>query len=148
MIHTQEYTFRRGCVLLICATTFLIAGCIKPYRVEVQQGNVITPEMLTELKEGMSPGQVRFALGTPLVIDPFHPNRWDYYFGYHPGRLAKQEQRRVTVVFEDEKFVRVEGDLSDPSGTLAAVTESDETRPKKRKKRKGIFGRLWDKIRN
>lgn len=111
MTRTCQYALMASGKTLLCVSMaiLLITACIRPYRMEVQQGNVVTSEMVAELKVGMSPGEVRFVLGTPLIVDPFHPNRWDYYYGYHQGRLSKQhEQQRITVIFEDDKFVRVE----------------------------------------
>lgn len=77
---------------------------------DVQQGNVVTQEMASKLKPGMSREQVRFVLGTPLVVDPFHADRWDYVY-----RLEKRgelvEERKLTVIFEDDRLKRVEGDV-------------------------------------
>lgn len=103
-----------------------LAGCggwsnpierISPYKVEIQQGNAVSQEMLARLKPGMTPSQVRFVLGTPLLVDPFRANRWDYVY-----RLAKGgklvEERRVTVVFEDDRLKTIEGDVV--AGTAGA----------------------------
>lgn len=97
----------------------LLSGCgswshpidrISPYKIDIQQGNVITQDMLAKLKPGMTPSQVRFVLGTPLVVDPFHANRWDYVYRYmKQGKLV--EQRRVTVVFENDLLKGIEGDV-------------------------------------
>jgi outer membrane protein assembly factor BamE len=96
----------------------LLAGCgswnpinvITPHRIEIQQGNVVTQEMLAKLKPGMTPSQVRFVLGTPLVVDPFRDNRWDYVFTLkQKGKVV--EQRRVTVVFEQGVLKGIEGDM-------------------------------------
>lgn len=79
-----------------------------PYRPMIQQGNFISQEMLVQLKEGMTRDQVRFVLGTPLLTDIFHANRWDY-----PFRLARGDgevtSSRVVVYFEDGKVARFEG---------------------------------------
>lgn len=99
-------------VLLVTA----VSGCtavgdfLKPYRIDVRQGNFITQEMVSQLKPGMSRDQVRFVLGTPLVADVFHADRWDYVYRFQPGKGALQE-RRLSVVFESGKLVRVEGDV-------------------------------------
>ncbi|KIF81760.1 outer membrane protein assembly factor BamE [Noviherbaspirillum autotrophicum] len=91
-------------------------GIFTPYRVDVQQGNFVSREMVTQLKEGMqrkeaiTREQVRFALGTPLLTDIFHADRWDYVF-----RLKKRSgeiiSSRVTVFFKDNRLVRIEGGL-------------------------------------
>jgi outer membrane protein assembly factor BamE len=104
-----------------------LAGCkqapelptlLRPYKIDVQQGNVITQEMLSKLKAGMTRSQVRFVLGSPLVVDPFRTDRWDYVSRYEKqGREV--ERRHVTVIFEDEKLVRIEGDVALSDGSLA-----------------------------
>ena len=106
---------RRAAFLLIVT---LLAGCgfvpripgVTPYRIEIQQGNFISPDMVAQLKPGMSKEQVRLALGTPLLTDIFHADRWDYVFWRErPG--AKLEQRKLTVFFEDGKLTRLDGDV-------------------------------------
>jgi len=102
----------------------LLAGCtqvpmlpgLTPYRIDIQQGNYVTQEMVAKLKRGMTKTQVRFALGTPLVVDPFHPDRWDYvYVLQKRGKVV--EQRRIVVVFQDEKLARIDGDVV-PAATV------------------------------
>ena len=83
---------------------------VTPYRIEIQQGNFISQEMVAQLKPGMSKEQVRLALGTPLLNDIFHADRWDYVFWREkPG--ADREQRKLTVFFEDGRLTRLDGDL-------------------------------------
>ncbi len=79
-----------------------------PYRPDVQQGNFISQEMLAQLKEGMTRDQVRFLLGTPLVADVFHADRWDYPFRLERGN-GELTTSRVTVYFKDDKLVRFDG---------------------------------------
>ena len=94
----------------------LLAGCqaiptLRPYKMDIQQGNVVTQEMLARLQAGMTRSQVRFTLGTPLVVDPFRADRWDYVYIYSKGGEVT-EQRHIAVVFKDDKLVRVEGDVA------------------------------------
>lgn len=92
------------------------------YKIDIQQGNVVTQDMLSRLKPGMTKSQVRFALGTPLVTDAFHPNRWDYVYRYQKaGTLT--EQRRVTAVFENDLLLRIEGDVV-PAGSANPPAEA------------------------
>ena len=91
-----------------CSTTSLVP--LKPYRIDIQQGNYVTQDMVAKLKPGMSRSQVRFALGTPLIIDPFRNDRWDYFYMMHKaGELS--EQRLVTIVFSGNELLRIEGDV-------------------------------------
>ncbi len=83
-----------GCESLQRTDTFL--GFITPYRIDIVQGNVISKEQAALLKPGLTRLQVRDLLGTPLVVDPFHANRWDYIFTLR--RPGTEEQRRSVVV--------------------------------------------------
>jgi len=89
----------------------LISGCfLVPYKIDVQQGNYVDQEMVSRLKMEMTRDQVLFAMGTPLVIDPFHPDRWDYvYLIGKPGDVDRE--RGVTLEFADNKLVRIGGDV-------------------------------------
>jgi outer membrane protein assembly factor BamE len=100
-----------------------LAGCtmLSPYKMDVQQGNLVTREMIARLQPGMTRSQVRFALGTPLVVDPFRADRWDYVYVYMK-QGAVTEQRRIVVVFKDEKLARIEGDVV-PAGPAEAKTD-------------------------
>lgn len=104
--------------LLLSATTLLGAcasrdssrsGIFEPHRIDLPQGNYVTGEMLDRVRPGMSPEQVRFALGSPLLVDVFAPNRWNYVFRYlHANGDA--ELRRVVVVFENGRVAKVDAD--------------------------------------
>ncbi|MFN3883314.1 MAG: outer membrane protein assembly factor BamE [Rhodocyclaceae bacterium] len=112
-------------VLAACSSAPDITSRLTPYRIDVRQGNYVTQEMVAKLKPGMSRDQVRFVLGTPLVTDVFHANRWDYVYRFQPGR-GEAQQRVLSVFFEDDKLVRVGGDVvaageADPSGEAVAA---------------------------
>jgi outer membrane protein assembly factor BamE len=101
---------------MIRALTLLLAlqlaGCgwLAPYRIDIQQGNFVSQEMVAQLKHGMTKDQVRFVLGTPLLTDIFHGDRWDYvYLLDRPGQ--PQVQRRLALYFEDDRLARLEGDV-------------------------------------
>lgn len=95
----------RLAVPLLCAA-LSCAGCI--HRIDIQQGNVVVQDQLARVKPGMSRAEVRQILGTPLLTDAFHANRWDYYFSNaRSGREV--EKNRVTVIFENDKVARVDG---------------------------------------
>jgi len=91
-----------------------------PHIMDVQQGNVVTEDMLGKVKPGMTKSQVRFALGTPLISDPFHVDRWDYVYRFRKsGELT--EHSRLTVVFEGDKLKTVEGTALPPSDNVAGT---------------------------
>lgn len=124
---------RSAYVPLSLSLFLLLGGCgswshpidrLSPYKMDIQQGNVVTQEMLAKLKPGMTPSQVRFVLGTPLLVDPFHGNRWDYVYRYQKaGKL--EEQRRVTAVFENGVLKGVEGDVVAAGSAPKAVPEGE-----------------------
>lgn len=104
----------------------LVSGCtyvplLTPYKIDIQQGNVVTQEMIARLQPGMTRAQVRFTLGTPLVVDPFRTDRWDYVYVYMKQGVVT-EQRRIKVVFKDDKLARIEGDVV-PTGAAKASTD-------------------------
>jgi len=112
---------RVACVAYVaCAAS--VAGCkswspgeiqlpgVTPYRIEIQQGNYVSQDMIAKLRRGMSREQVRFVLGTPLVADMFHADRWDYVF-YRETPGKPRESRRVSVLFKNDRLESVEGDV-------------------------------------
>jgi outer membrane protein assembly factor BamE len=97
---------------LLIVAALLVAGCgwLAPYRIDIQQGNYVSPAMVAQLKPGMTKAQVRHILGTPLVTDIFHAERWDYIYTLERPRKPRV-QRRVAVFFEEGKLARLEGDV-------------------------------------
>ena len=93
-----------------CADVPRIPG-LSPYKIDIQQGNFVSPEMVAQLKPGMSKEQVRFVLGTPLLADIFHSERWDYVY-WREAPDGKREQRRLAVFFADGKLERVDSDIA------------------------------------
>jgi outer membrane protein assembly factor BamE len=87
----------------------------------IQQGNIVTEEMVDRLEPGMSKSQVRFLLGTPMLADLFHTNRWDYTYTIRRGH-DDMELTRLTLLFQDDALVRVDGDLR-PDSNRAAQRE-------------------------
>jgi outer membrane protein assembly factor BamE len=101
--------------LLLAAS---LSGCgnfLRVYKADIDQGNVVTKEMVDRLKPGMTPAQVRYVLGTPLITDTLNPKRWDYLYDYVPGTYARKakvpavDNRRLTVVFENGILATIEG---------------------------------------
>ena len=92
---------------------------ITPYKPEIQQGNYVSQEMISQVKPGMSRDQVRFILGTPLLTDIFHSDRWDYVY-WREAQNGKREERRVALFFVDGKLDRMQGDAQFPAGSPAA----------------------------
>jgi len=103
---------------VLCTSCGTALPTIKPYKLDVQQGNVVNSKMLLQLRPGMTKSQVRFIMGTPLIQDSFHGNRWDYVYQLREnGKIT--EQRRVILDFENELLKAVRGDVV-PSGSEKA----------------------------
>lgn len=146
-------------LVAVCIPLILLAACSRSfdggynmpllYKIDIQQGNVIEQDMLNKLKPGMDKNQVKFIMGTPVIVDPFHNERWEYIFSMQKGGGVR-EQRHITLHFEDEKLSHVSGDIevSDvPRVENAIVTEKEAILvPKSTKEEKGFFDRLWDKV--
>jgi outer membrane protein assembly factor BamE len=136
MIHTHR--LRRITALFALAGMLTVgAGCVRNYRVEVQQGNVISAEQIEKINPGVSRDEVRFILGTPLIEDPFHAQRWDYFYSLDPGKGQSLTQHRLSIWFEADRVTRthVEG-----AGLPGAIEpDLEETGP-------GFFSQLWNKV--
>lgn len=107
---------------IISLSVLLLAACsttqlpISPHKIDVQQGNVIDQETVDKLKPGLTRSQVRFLLGTPLVVDPFRDNRWDYVYNYRKaGKLT--EQKRLTLFFDRDVLSRIEAEGVETQGS-------------------------------
>jgi len=111
-------------VLLVLLTT----GCTRfnfPYRIDVEQGNVLTQEAVDRLQPGMDRTQVAFLLGTPLITDDFRPERWDYYYSLATGQGVFL-RRHMVLFFHGDTLVRLEGDLRPGGGDDAIADERDK----------------------
>lgn len=92
-----------------------LTACV--YRIDIQQGNLLDDEDITQVQVGMTRSQVQFLLGTPMVSDSFHRDRWDYAYYLRRGRSPDVAQRWVVVHFENDRVARIDRDLElQPSG--------------------------------
>jgi len=94
-------------ILLLLSSCGRVTGPFSVYKMDIRQGNLVTADMREKLKLGMSRQQVRYVLGTPMVNDAFHGNRWDYiYMLEHRGK--RTEHQRLTVYFEGDELVKID----------------------------------------
>lgn len=115
-------------ILLLLLLTGLVAGCNLLYKPEVQQGTLLSAEMLTNLKPGMTKRQVRLLLGSPPVSDPFHPERWDYvYTRVLAG--ASTDPQHLTLYFSSDTLVRAEGELAPTALAQSVNNEAVKNAP-------------------
>ncbi|HSH43196.1 MAG TPA: outer membrane protein assembly factor BamE [Arenicellales bacterium] len=119
---------RKTTILLVAALTAATMPACSFFRVEIQQGNHITREQVEQLQPGMSKREVRYIMGTPLVVDPFHEkHRWDYVYAYSPDLGTDFEKRRITLFFEEDQLTRITGDVED-TGLTGTEEEAGGTR--------------------
>ncbi|QLF94136.1 outer membrane protein assembly factor BamE [Pseudomonas sp. ABC1] len=129
--------------LMLTSLTFVgllaLAGCSFPgvYKVDIQQGNVVTQDMIDQLRPGMTRRQVRFIMGNPMITDTFHPSRWDYLYSIQVGGSQRQ-QERVSLEFSDnDQLIGLAGDfmpgvsrdqsiLGEERATSVVPSESDK----------------------
>lgn len=110
------------------ASLLVLAGCSFPgvHKIDIQQGNVVTQDMVDQLRPGMTTRQVRFIMGTPLITDTFHSNRWDYLYSIQvAGGTRKQE--RISIVFDDNNELQgLGGDFVPGTSRDQAILEQSE----------------------
>lgn len=153
VISLQSHIMRNIYIIVIA---LFISACgmalptAKPYKLDIQQGNVVTSKMLLQLKPGMTKSQVRYIMGTPLIQDSFHGGRWDYFYQMREaGRVT--EQHRVILTFKNELLDKVSGDVvAKQDGPATADDAANGTRvvnPTAVKKEEGFFEKLkfWKK---
>ena len=144
--------------IFLIVLSLLLTACssslpsIKPYKMPIQQGNLVTSKMLMQLKPGMTKTQVRFVMGTPLITDSFHKDQWDYFYQMQKDG-AIIEQRRVILTFEKDLLAKVKGDMVPASANNAnevhqeaVPVKNNETNQKPAQKEKSMLDRLkfWE----
>jgi outer membrane protein assembly factor BamE len=122
----SEIAMQRILCLGLC---LMLAACAEfpgVYKIDIEQGNIITQEMVDQLKPGMSRSQVRYIMGTPLITDTFNPDRWDYLYSIQ--RKGKQrEQEHLILGFDGDKLVSISGDYA-PGMNAAPATDVPEAK--------------------
>ena len=136
----------------------LLAGCSSPrlrmphvgdlpfvHKIDVQQGNVITQDMVAQLRKGMDKKKVQFIMGTPIIKDTFNNKRWDYIYTFQ-HRGGSVEKRRVTLVFVDDKLDRVDGNVKPAEGELEVDLHQDTTVDVPKNRGRGVMARIKETI--
>jgi len=142
----------------------VVSGCssvpriVNEYKIDVQQGNVLNQDMVSQLKPGLTKDQVRFILGTPVLMDMFHANRWDYVYRLQKGNTGAVEMRKFSTYFDaSDKLIRVAGDVT------AAQASDEAAGPENRMREldlgsvaadavappleeKGFFGKMMESV--
>jgi len=129
----------------IIAISLALSGCLKTHRIDIQQGNLITEAEVAQLEPGMTKREVRYILGTPLIVDPFHQNRWDYFYSFD-RRGEENVQRRISIIFEDDIMKVIEGDIGINTEKTVAQEGGGTVITESQQEKKGFFKRTWGKI--
>lgn len=115
------------------------------HRIDIQQGNVVTQEMIAQLKIGMDKKKIRYVMGTPIIRDTFNSDRWDYLFTeQQPGEDL--QRRHIILYFENQLLSRVEGDITPALGRLVVDTRQDTTVDVPGVYEKGFFRKIKDSM--
>jgi outer membrane protein assembly factor BamE len=109
---------RHAHTLLALALPLVLSACasssmpefLQVYKMDIHQGNILDEDKVKRLRLGMSENEVRFLLGSPMLVDVFHQNRWDYIYYNKPGK-GEPEQRRISLFFEGGRLARIEPPL-------------------------------------
>jgi len=127
--------------LTLASCTTILNNLPGVYTIDVQQGNMIDQSMIDQLRPNMNKRQVLYIMGSPMLSDPFHQNRWDYIYSNQPGGEPRQ-QKRISLIFANDHIIGIQGDFR-PS-TLPVMKVSEETTidlPKR-----DLEKTLWEKI--
>jgi outer membrane protein assembly factor BamE len=130
-------------IVITYLLTLLLSGCswLGVYTPDINQGNIITQEMVDQLKPGMTKRQAAFIMGTPLLVDPFHEDRWDYIYSTEPSGKDRM-QKRITLIFDKDELAGLQGDFR--PGDLPSTDQSRDitvTIPKIEREKS-----LWEKV--
>lgn len=106
-----------------CSFSDFRIGFPRVYRIDIPQGNIVTQEMVDKLKPGMTKRQVRYVMGTPLLIDTFEQERWDYVHSTET-RKTERQQEQVSLFFDNDLLARITGDFA-PGGASAETPQPD-----------------------
>ena len=135
-------------IIITCLASLPLSGCSDRLRIvhkiDVQQGNVVNQDEVDQLEIGMTRNQVQYIMGSPIVVDVFHQDRWDYMYFLQPG-YGERQQERVTLHFEGDSLASVTGTMlpsptgPDPEATrrVTVVVPPEERVPP------GIFNKIW-----
>ncbi|MDH3559881.1 MAG: outer membrane protein assembly factor BamE [Gammaproteobacteria bacterium] len=135
-------------IIITCFASLSSVACSPRFhvvhKIDIQQGNVVTQEMMDQLRPGMSRAQVQFVMGSPMVVDTFHQERWDYIYRFKPG-YGDIQQDHVILYFEDDKLTRTSGSIPPTEGgdrtkgnrqTTVVVPPYERVEP-------GLLNRFW-----
>jgi len=141
---------KRLLAIITCFSGLCLTGCSIPewsvvHRIDVQQGNVITQDVINQLEPGMSRRQVQFVAGSPMVADVFHQDRWDYLYHLKPGK-GEVTSEHVSLFFEEDALVRISGTLHPQDEDKIDISTNKQVTlivPPQERVAPGVLSRLW-----
>lgn len=105
----------------VIVSMLTLSGCFPSvYKIDIQQGNIITQDMINQLRPGMTKAQVNYLMGSPLILDPFHANRWDYIYSIQPGGGAIRQENVALSFDSNGQLAGLAGDF------LPGMTRDEE----------------------
>ncbi|MDD5460499.1 MAG: outer membrane protein assembly factor BamE [Methylococcales bacterium] len=134
-----SFSLMTSLTLVSCST--VLNNLPGVYTLEIQQGNIIDQAMVDQLRPGMNKRQVLYIMGSPMLDDVFHKNRWDYLYSNQPSGEDRL-QKRISIYFENDQISGIQGDFR-PSATPVIKTSSETALdiPKR-----DLEKTLWEKI--
>lgn len=111
------------------------------YTLEIQQGNIVEQAMVDQLRPGMNKRQVLYIMGSPMLNDVFHPQRWDYVY-YDKSNDEEKVQKKLSLFFDNEQLIGIQGDMR--PGTKPVIKTSGETTVDVPKR--DLEKTMWEKI--
>jgi len=137
-------------ILIVCLLATLVTACsnfIPAYKIDIQQGNILDQNDINQVKLGMSRRKISYILGTPIITDPFHVDRWDYAYSMKYGS-GKFEKRNISLYFENNILIKTTGTIKP-----LPISEKEQANYQKqvvlvvnppKKESPGVFKRIWN----
>ena len=135
-------------IIITCFASLWMTGCSRwnvVHKIDIQQGNVIMQDEVNLLEPGMSRRQVQFVMGTPMVADVFHQDRWDYIYRLQPG-YGEVTEERITLFFDGDSLVSTTGTMHpDEAGRDAPSRPKQITLvvPPEERVPPGVLNKIW-----
>jgi outer membrane protein assembly factor BamE len=137
-------------IIVTCIASLGLSGCSSSrfhlvHKLDIQQGNVVTQDELNQLKPGMTRRQVQYIMGSPMIADVFHQDRWDYLYLMEPG-YGEPSSDHVTLYFEGDVLARVEGSMRPQDVSTDTPASSHQVTvvvPPQERVPPGLLTRLW-----
>lgn len=109
--------------MLAACSSQKLPSWLQVHQIDIQQGNYIGQEEVERLRTGMNRAEVRRLLGSPVVVNRLRQERWDYFYYLKPGKAASQ-QRQISLFFDGDRLIQIDGDLDPPAP--AATGQADQ----------------------